>query len=502
MSEIFSELSTMELKKKAVKSAGVNVAGQFIGFLCHTLGVIVLARLLTPRDFGLVAMVTAFSLWVMNFGINGFTEYIIQKQYLYREEVNSIFWLHVGLACLLAVVFSFFGLFLVDFYSESTLSGISVAMTSSFIFRALSTTHMALLMREMRFSAVAATELIAVILSVVFAIAAALGGLGYWAVVTRQLSIPAITMVAAWILCSWRPGRPSHLSAAIPGLRYAIQVYFNFSLGYIMRNIDKVLLGKFYGSDVLGNYDRAYHLSSMPASQLLTPLHGIALATLTRLRDDKERFLSYFTKAVSTVALLGSLLAAVLMLTARDLIPFLLGPDWVQAGPVVMAFSPGIAPMFVYGTHSWLHLALGMPDRWLRWNIFATIITIAAVLVAMPFGAIGMALACSTVFFILFLPALWYAGIPVHLGAGKILSSIWPFFVSALFVCGFWLFLSEFWAPLNEILRSSAPLSKILITTFVTLFVYVLAVIVCQRNMRSFLEILSLAKLMLSRRST
>lgn len=499
MNKPFSELSTTGLKTKAVKSAGINVAAQFIGFVCHTFGVIVLARLLTPRDFGLVTMVTAFSLWVMNFGINGFTEYIIQKQQLYREEVNSIFWLHLGLACIMAIGFSFFGLYLVDFYSESALSGIAVAMTASFVFQALSTSHMAILKREMKFSSIAVAELIAVILSVVFAIAAALAGGGYWAVVTRQLSVPAVTMIAAWILCPWRPGRPKHLAVAMPGLKYAIQVYFNFSLGYVTRNMDKVLLGRFHGSDILGNYDRAYHLSSMPANQLLTPLHGIALSTLTRLRDDEKRFSTYFTKAVSTVALLGSISAAILTLTARDLIPFLLGPDWVEAGRVVMAFGPGIAPMLVYGTHSWLHLALGKPDRWLRWNILATIITVAAFIIATPFGAIGMALAYSAVSFILFIPSLWYAGIPVRLSAGKILSSVWPFFVSAFLVCGAWLYLSESWAPLREFLLSAGPLFRILITSFIALLFYVLVVIACRRSMHPFLEVFSLVKLMFSR---
>jgi len=499
MNKPFSELSTTGLKTKALKSAGINVAAQFIGFLCHTFGVIVLARLLTPRDFGLVTMVTAFSLWVMNFGINGFTEYIIQKQQLYREEVNSIFWLHLGLACIMAIGFSFFGLFLVDFYSESALRGIAVAMTASFVFQALSTSHMAILKREMKFSSIAVAELIAVILSVIFAIAAALGGGGYWAVVTRQLSVPAVTMIAAWILCPWRPDRPRHLAVAMPGLKYAIQVYFNFSLGYVSRNMDKVLLGRFHGSDILGNYDRAYHLSSMPANQLLTPLHGIALSTLTRLRDDENRFSSYFTKAVSTVALLGSISAAILTLTARDLIPFLLGPDWVEAGRVVMAFGPGIAPMLVYGTHSWIHLALGKPDRWLRWNILATIITVAAFIIATPFGAIGMALAYSAVSFILFLPSLWYAGIPVRLSAGKILSSVWPFFVSAFLVCGVWLYLSESWAPLREFLLSAGPLFRILITSFIASLFYVIVVIACRRRTHPFLEVFSLVKLMFSR---
>ncbi len=332
MNETFPDRTKLRLKTKAVKSAGINIAAQGVAFVAHTVGVIFLARLLTPKDFGLVAMVTAFSLWFMNFGVNGFTEFIIQKEQISKKEVNAIFWSHVLLSLLLAFGFSGFGFFLVDFYLEPALWGIAVAMSTSFILYALFTSHFALLKREMKFGAIAIVQLVAMILSIILSITAAFGGMGYWAVVIRQLTVPVVTVLAAWFLCPWRPGRPAYFSTAIPGLKYAVKVYSNFSIGYLTRSIDKVLLGKFYGSELLGNYDRAYHLSSMPAGQLLTPLHSVALATLSRLQNDKERFLVYYTKAVSMVAFLGTIAAICLTLSAKDLIPLLLGPEWVDAG--------------------------------------------------------------------------------------------------------------------------------------------------------------------------
>ena len=231
-----------------MKGAGATVAAQFVGFFFNTAGVIVLARLLKPTDFGLVAMVTAFSLWVMNFGENGFAEFIIQREFISKEEVNSIFWLHTCVAMLFTIGFTFFGFFLVDFYSEPALWGIAVAMSTSFVLTAFSTSHLALLKREMRFTSIAFVGLVAVILSIIFAIIAAVAGMTYWAVVIRQLTISVVLVIGAWIFCPWRPVCPVHLSSALPGLKYALQVYGNFSLGYLTRNIDKVLLGKFHGS--------------------------------------------------------------------------------------------------------------------------------------------------------------------------------------------------------------------------------------------------------------
>ena len=502
MNKTYSEVNTVGLKVKAVKGAGINVATQFVGLICHTVGVIVLARLLTPKDFGLVAMVTAFSYWFMNFGVNGFTEYIIQKQHISKKDVNSIFWLHVFLATFLASGFACFGFLLVDFYEEPALIGISAAMATSFILCSFFTTHFALLMREMKFASIAIVRLVAVILSIVFAIAVAIGGMGYWAVVTRQLTIPAVSIIAAWFICPWRPGRPRYIANALPGLKYAIQVYCNFSLGYVTRNIDKVLLGKLHGSELLGNYDRAIHLSSMPANQLLAPLHRVALATLSRLKNDKERFAAYYTKAVSTITFLGTILAVILTLSAQDLILLLLGPEWVEAGKVVMALGPGIAAKFVYETHSWLHLSLGTPGRWLRWNIFASILTITAFIIAAPFGAVAMGIAYSARTYAIVIPALWYAGQPIQLSLKVLISFIWAYFAAAISVCFFWLYLSAYWLPLNGLLTRVGTINKILIISCTVSFLYLVVVIILQRGLRSIREILSLIRLILDRKES
>lgn len=495
-------MTTDNLKAKAVKGAGINVVAQFAGFLCHTVGVIVLARLLTPKDFGLVAMVTAFSLFFSNFGVNGFPEYIIQKEHISKEEVNAIFWLHIFISGILALCFAFFGFFLVHFYSEPVLWGIAAAMSTSFVLMAFSTSQLALLKRDMQFTSIACIELVAVILSIVFAIVAAYGGMTYWAVVIRQLTIPVVFVIGAWILCPWRPGYPAHTSLALPGLKYALQVYGNFTVGYLTRNIDKVLLGKYHGSEILGNYDRAYHLSMMPLGQLLSPLHSVALSTLSRLINDRERFVSYFTKAVAMVSFLGTLAALILTLSAEDLILLLLGPAWNQAGRVVMAFGPGIAAMLIYGTHTWLHLSLGTPGRWLRWNIFSSIFTITAFVIAAPYGAVAMAIAYSATAYVLVVPSLWYAGRPIGFSVQQVIGSLWAYFASALLVCISWLYLSSYWLPLKELLTDISLLNRVLMTSFAAAFFYICLVILLQRSFRSISELASFIDIFLSRKKS
>lgn len=458
-----------------------------------------LARLLTQRDFGLVAMVSAFSMWFMNFGINGFSEYIIQKKHISKEEVNSVFWIHILIAGLLALGFTCFGIYLVDFYSEPALWGISAALSTSFVLTALFTSHLALLKREMQFASIAIVGLVAVILSIVFALIAAVAEMTYWAIVIRQLTIPIVFVVGGWIFCPWRPDYSVHPSLALPGLKYAIQVYCNFSLGYMTRNVGKVLLGKFYGTEALGNYDRAYYLSMMPLAQFLKPLNNVTLATLCRLVNEKERFISYYTKAVGIVSFLGTAAALILTLTAHDLIKILLGPEWNDAGQVLMAFGPGVAARLIYSTNSWLHLSLGTPNRWLQWNLIASIITITAIVIAAPHGATAMAIAYSTAAYVLVVPGLWYAGRGI-VSIKAIINSVWTYFASALLVCIIWLYSSSYWFSLKGLLANNSPLNRLIMTFFIAGFLYIALVILLQRSLRSIREIISLVELFTSRK--
>lgn len=482
------------LKAKAVKGAGINVIIQFLGLITNTVSVIILARLLTPKDFGLVAMVTAFSIWLMNFGENGFAEYIIQKREISKEEVNSIFWLHVLISSVFAVGFSLFGICLVNFYSEPSLLGISVAMAISFILIAFTTSPLAMLKKEMKFKPIAFVRLTAAVLSVSFAIAAALIGMSYWAIVIRQLTALVVVMVGAWVLCPWRPKRPQIIKA-LEGFKYSLKVYANFSLSYAMRNIDKVLLGKFYGSEILGNYDRGYQLSMIPLNNLLTPLHNVALATLSRLKEDEKQFISYYSKAVGMVSFLGTAAALVLTLSANDIIYLLLGPEWSGTGSVVMAFGPGIAAMFIYGTHSWLHLSLGTPGRWLRWNIFSTIFTVTVFVIAARYGAVAMAIAYSATAYILVVPAIWYGGYPIGLELKSVISSLWANFASAILIFALWIIASKYWLELIEHSGNLILLFKISTVSIVALFLYLVLVVLFQRSFQSIRDISTFVKI-------
>ncbi len=498
--DFFARPQSASLKSQAIKSGGVSIVAQMISLAVHMIGVIILARLLQPRDFGLVTMVTAFYLLLTNFGFNGFTEYIIQKKTVSHTEVSNLFWIHAFISLLLMLGFIAAAPIIAAFYKEPAVKLVVRVMAFGIMGRMLSTHHLALMKRKMEFIKVTTIQVVARVLSLVLAVLMALNGFQHWSVVTRQLSEIVMVGIGAWIMCPWIPGLPKKLKGEAGSLIFALQVYGNFTLNYIARNLDKILLGRFYGSKVLGNYDRAYHLASQPVAQLVVPLNNVGLATLSRLRDDPDRYRRYYTKALCVLAFLGVFGSLFLTFTGRDLIFLLLGPGWEQAGSVVTAFGPGIGAMIIYSTCSWIHLSLAKPDRWLRWNIISLVITSAFLAASAPFGPVFVAVAYSTSYYVLLVPALWYAGRPIELKTIPLLKAIGPYFgsgfVTGIILLGF----TEFFPTSTHLFKELSPILRLCIVISFNSVIYTALVVAFHRSFNPVKDLFSFLRTLIRRR--
>jgi PST family polysaccharide transporter len=196
------------------------------------------------------------------------------------------------------------------------------------------------------------------------------------------------------------------------------------------------------------------------------------------------------------VAFIGVIASVVLMLSARDFVPLLLGPGWEETGRILMAFCPGLAALLVYDTNSWLHLSLGTPGRWLRWNLISSAVIIVAYFVALPSGAVAVAISYGTAMYLLLLPGFWYAGRPVGLRINNLLHNIWPYFLAGLLTAVIWIYLPVYCKfPLIPL----KPLSRVAFTICASPIVYMFIVIILQRNLSSVRELISLLRLLLGR---
>jgi PST family polysaccharide transporter len=259
---------------------------------------------------------------------------------------------------------------------------------------------------------------------------------GYKALVVGVVVQAALQAIGAWSFCQWIPGLPRRADGTRSMVKFAIHVYARFTFNYFSRNTDNLLVGWRFGAGSLGFYKKAYDLFALSASQLTAPLANVAVSALSRFKPDSAQYRKFLLNALGVIAFAGMGISAVFTLIGKDLIRLLLGPGWEQAGQIFVYFGPGIGVMMVYYAQSWIHLSIGRPDRWFRWGLIEVSVTILLFLLMLPWGAAGIAVAWTVSFWILLLPAFWYAGRPIQFGVAPVIAVIWRFVVAAL-VAGF-----------------------------------------------------------------
>ena len=282
------------------------------------------------------------------------------------------------------------------------------------------------------YAAIATNDIAAKTISVAVSIALGVAGWGYWALVVGACALPLSTAIGAWRLCRWMPGRPCRVAGIREMLLFAAHTYGRFCVNYVARNTDNVLIGWRFGAFALGFYKKAYDLFGLSATQLVSSTFVVAVATLSRVREDRAQYCRYLCGAMAVLAFIGMGLSGDLTLVGKDLIRIILGPKWGEAGYIFTFFAPGIGGLILYTTHGWIHLSIGKAGRWLIWGIVEMVVTCALFVASLPWGPKGMAVAWCVSFWILFVPAMWYAGKPIDLGIGQILTAIWRYVVASI----------------------------------------------------------------------
>ena len=408
------------------------MAGSAGNFAAGIGSVVILARLLTPADFGIVTMVTTFSLLLRSFGLNGFTELIMQREELTESLVSNLFWINLGIGTILTLVFAGSGRPLALFYHNSDVVRVTQGMSLTIGIGCLGYIHTGLLQRAMHFRTTSVINFAGQVLYVIVAVVSAMAGWHYWALVWGSVTQTVVVAAGAWLACRWIPSRPSRAAGTGSGLKFAMNVYSHFAFSYLTHNTDNLLVGWRFGDQALGFYKRAYDLFVLPQTQLLSPLSAVVVSTLSRVNRDREQFQRYFLRTISVLALVGMGIGADFALVGVDLFRFLLGPGWEEAGRIFALFGPGIGVMLLYSTHGWIHLSIGRPERWFRWGLLEFGCTVSLFLLALRWGPSAVAFAWTVSYFLLMFPGFWYAGKPIGLGIGPIFAVIWKFFAASV----------------------------------------------------------------------
>jgi O-antigen/teichoic acid export membrane protein len=323
-----------ELRRLAVRGAAATVSASGLGLAVQVVGTVILARLLTPTDFGVVTMVTTFSLLLVSFGSNGFTEAVIQFEEIDHQTASNLLWLNTGAGLVLAIMFAAAGTLLARFYGNPLVANVTKGLSAGIFIASASIIHIALLKRAMRFATTSVNEVVGRIVYTIVPILLAFRGWGYWALVAGIVAQQLSMTIGAWWLCRWIPSFPRRTGKTGGMVRFAWKVFGQFGVEYSQRNVDNLLVGWRFNAVALGFYKKAFDLFALTASQITAPLNNVALATLSRLNQDHVRFRRYLASSLGMVAFLGMAASADLALVGRDVVRLVLGPKWLESGGI------------------------------------------------------------------------------------------------------------------------------------------------------------------------
>ena len=413
--DLVHESEVPDLKARTIRSGLARLCAQGAGLLLRIVSIVVLARLLTPNDFGLVGMVTAFTgvlTLVRDFGLSAAA---VQRSSITEEQISTLFWINMLVGALMSLATAAIAPAIAHFYREPQLYWITLIVAVAFIFNAAGVQHSALLQRQMRFTTWSVINVVSNIVGYVLAIAGAAMGYGYWALVTLPLATALVATIGFWLTTAWVPGMPRASAEVRSMLHFGGTVTLTGLVGYVAYNAEKVMIGRAWGADALGLYGRAYQLISIPTDSLHSGMAEVAFSVLSRLQREPARLRSYFLKAFSLALGLTMPVAVICALFANDLVLVLLGPKWKGSVEMVRLLAPTVAMLAIMRPLTWLIDAIGLAAKGLKITLVFAPIIITGYFIGLPYGPAGVAIAYSTVMTLWVIPyVLWCVqGTPV-----------------------------------------------------------------------------------------
>ena len=384
-----------DLGRRALRGGAITVLAQGGGFVLTTISTVVLARLLTPQDFGLVAMVAPLLVFMGFFRDLGLSTATVQQAEINHAQVSTLFWVNVALSAGLMLLAFALSPLVGIFYRRPEVVWLTVAYGVNCFLTGLSIQHTALLRRRMSFGILASVNLASCAIGIVVGVLAAARGFGFWALAMMSLSTSLASLLAVWWFCSWRPGRPVRGSGVRPMLWFGGFLTGGNLAYFLTSNLDTLTIGRWLGAVPLGNYNRANQLFLVSLQQLSSPLAAVAVPALSRLQTEPNRYRDAFLKSVQALAL-GTVPLACALIAGGDAVALLLlGEKWSEAAKLVRILAISGVLMPVSGAVSWLLITQGRGKTLMHWSLASMFITLTAVVVGLRWGVVGIAFAMA-----------------------------------------------------------------------------------------------------------
>lgn len=384
---------TSSIRSRTLRGLAWKGASQVIVQGLRLLVAIVLARLLEPDEWGLAAMVLVFAALILIFSDLAFGAALVQRRSLSEADRSTVFWLTVGGG----LVFTLGGIGLAGpvaaLYGEPDVEPLFAALSLSFFVTALGTTQKALMTREMDFKRLELRMIGATVVGAVVAISLAASGFGAWAIIVQQIAIAAVSTALLWGSYPWRPRFLFSFDSVRSLGSFSANVLGTQILFYFSRNADNFLIGRFLGAAPLGAYALAYNLVLVPFSRIASPIQEVLFPAFSRLQDDPRKVGSAWLRVNRLVGAIALPALVGLIVVAPDFVTVVLGDKWRPAIPVVQILAWAGLLQSLQRLNSSVLQARDRTGTLLRFSIIASVANVAAFVIGLQWGIVGVAAA-------------------------------------------------------------------------------------------------------------
>lgn len=375
----------------AARGAAITLLGQGARIVLQFASVVVLARLLSPRDYGLMAVglvVVGIGEVVRDLGLSTAA---IRAPELTARQRDGLFWFNTAAGLVLAALLAGGAEVVAAMFSQDALVPVTRALALTFVLNGLAAQYRAGMTRDLRFGAIAGVDLLAQSAALVVAVASALAGAGYWALVAQQLTVGTVGLVAVVALARWLPGRPRRGVGLRPFLRFGGALTGTHIVYYVGNNLDTMALGLWAGPTALGVYSRGFQLLMTPLNQLRTPATTVAVPVLSRLQAEPARFGAYLRRGQLALGIPIVTGLALVAGAAGPLVDLLLGERWATVAPVLALLAVAGSAQTLSFVGFWVYLCRGLSGALLRYTIVTLALKGACIAAGAGFGVIGVA---------------------------------------------------------------------------------------------------------------
>jgi PST family polysaccharide transporter len=404
----------------------ISAVGKGGAQIVQLLAVIILARLLAPSDFGLIAMVMAIIGVANLFRDLGLSAATVRAKEITPSQASALMYINIGFGALMTIIVFLSAPMIASFYDDDRIVPIAHALAWSFLLGSLGTQHLALLRRQLKFTVLAWLNLGAVVIGQGVAVVLAFQEFGYWALVVGTLLTQFSKALMAWIVNDWRPGLPVFDTNVRRMFFFGGHLMIFSLMGYIAFNVHSVVIGWRFGADDVGFYNRAFTIITLLIGYVVAPLSLVAPAALARMTDESKNYNETYLHTVSMMLLLTAPIGFVSVVAASDIVAVVLGGGWQESVIILQILALAAIPQTLCSSSGWLYLSHGDSKSMMQWGIGGWGALIIFVTVGTLYGIKGVASAYTLGMFFLLYPCMRLAFRRTTLRFNDLLKVTWP----------------------------------------------------------------------------